>query len=72
MIVCLCKGVSDREIEQLIDDGASSVSEVAQRTEAGTDCGSCACDIRNMIAQRRCANRASLSRTALLATVLAS
>jgi bacterioferritin-associated ferredoxin len=41
MYVCLCMGVSDREIRRAIDEGACSTSEVMVCTGAGTRCGSC-------------------------------
>ena len=41
MIVCLCKGVSDRDIASAIEGGASSVDEIAACTGAGTGCGRC-------------------------------
>ena len=43
MYVCLCKGVSDREIRQVVADGARSWGEVRERTGCGTQCGKCAC-----------------------------
>jgi bacterioferritin-associated ferredoxin len=41
MYVCLCMGVSDREIRRAIRDGACSTPEVMACTGAGTRCGSC-------------------------------
>lgn len=41
MIVCVCKGVSDRAVAGAIADGASSVEEVSRCTGAGTGCGQC-------------------------------
>lgn len=41
MIVCSCRGVSDRTLLQAIRDGANTVDEVGQRTGAGTGCGCC-------------------------------
>jgi bacterioferritin-associated ferredoxin len=41
MYVCLCMGVSEREIRRAIDAGACSTSEVMVCTGAGTRCGSC-------------------------------
>lgn len=43
MYVCLCKGVSDREIRQTVADGARSWGEVREQTGCGTQCGKCAC-----------------------------
>jgi len=48
MIVCLCKGVSDRKIEKAVREGATTVAAVGRECEAGTGCGMChdaICDI---------------------------
>jgi bacterioferritin-associated ferredoxin len=50
MYVCLCHGVTDREIRETIAEGASSVEEVAHCTGAGTRCGSCVHQIARMVA----------------------
>ncbi len=49
MYVCLCHGVTDREIRETIAEGASSVEEVAHCTGAGTRCGSCISQIAHMV-----------------------
>ena len=49
MIVCVCKGVSDRQIRNLICQGAASVHAVGRGCAAGTDCGACVQQIRCMI-----------------------
>lgn len=41
MIVCHCKGVSDREIRTAVRDGASTLSEIQKKTRACTGCESC-------------------------------
>ncbi|MCM2972112.1 MULTISPECIES: (2Fe-2S)-binding protein [Larsenimonas] len=43
MFVCLCKGVSDRQLKQAVTDGANSWREVRIETECATQCGKCAC-----------------------------
>jgi bacterioferritin-associated ferredoxin len=46
MIVCLCRGVSDRQIIEAVRCGARSLDEVSRRCDgAGGDCGSCQEDI---------------------------
>jgi bacterioferritin-associated ferredoxin len=52
MIVCICRRVSDRQIQHAIDDGARSVEEVGAACRAGTGCGSCHEAIADMIATR--------------------
>ena len=50
MIVCLCKGVTDRDIRQSIDGGARTVEMIARQTGAGTCCGACQPQIMHMLA----------------------
>lgn len=49
MIVCICRGVSDRTINEAIDDGARSVRDL-QRCGIGDQCGSCHNALRKMLA----------------------
>lgn len=48
MIVCICRGVSDRTVNQAIDDGARSVRDL-QRCGIGDQCGSCHNFLRQML-----------------------
>ena len=49
MILCLCRGVSDRTVRLAVATGATSVEAVAARCGAGTDCGSCRHAIRELV-----------------------
>ena len=49
MIVCICRGASDRTIREAIDDGARSVRDL-QRCGIGDQCGSCHNSLRKMLA----------------------
>lgn len=49
MIVCICRGVSDRSIREAIDEGARSVSDL-MRCGIGDECGSCHSALRKMLA----------------------
>ena len=40
MIVCICKGLTDTEIESQ-SAGAETVEALGRKCGAGTDCGSC-------------------------------
>jgi bacterioferritin-associated ferredoxin len=51
VILCLCEGVNDRVLRSAVRDGACSVGALARRTKAGTGCGSCACDLKRLIAE---------------------
>ena len=50
MIICICRGKSERAIQRAIDDGASSVRDL-QRCGIGDQCGSCHNSLRTMLAQ---------------------
>jgi bacterioferritin-associated ferredoxin len=41
MYVCICNGVTDRDIHQAVEAGCRSVAELTMRTGAGATCGSC-------------------------------
>ncbi|MCC6623009.1 MAG: (2Fe-2S)-binding protein [Deltaproteobacteria bacterium] len=52
MIVCVCEGVSDREIRASIQQGATSVNELGRRCRVGLDCGRCRDTLRGMLGER--------------------
>ena len=41
MYVCICNGVTDRQIREAAEAGCTSVAELTMRTGAGANCGSC-------------------------------
>lgn len=49
MIVCICRGKSDREVMKAIGNGASSLRDL-QRCGIGDQCGSCHNSLRAMLA----------------------
>lgn len=53
MIVCLCVGISDREVRQSIKDGASTVEKVGLICGAGTGCGMCHETIQEIICKQK-------------------
>ena len=53
MFVCLCKGVSDKQIRKLLEEGAVTLKDVMCASDAGRDCGSCVCDIKQMLLDLR-------------------
>ena len=63
MIVCHCRGLSDRAIKEVIRRGAHSPREVALACHAGRSCGGCIPAVRELIKNEtsRCsADRAEL------------
>lgn len=41
MYVCICNGVTERQVREAADAGCASVSELTMRTGLGATCGSC-------------------------------
>ena len=49
MIVCVCEGVSDREVREAITEGSRTLQDIGRSCGAGTDCASCCLTLRQMI-----------------------
>lgn len=49
MIVCQCKGVSDRTVREVVRAGAHSCRQVARACGAGRTCGGCQPAVRKII-----------------------
>lgn len=49
MIVCICKGVSDRKIHEEIRKGNRTLAQIRSGCQAGTDCGACVGQIRQIL-----------------------
>ena len=41
MYVCICNGVTDRDIRQAAEAGCRTVAELTMRTGCGATCGTC-------------------------------
>ncbi len=53
MLVCHCRGITDRQIRRLVRDGASSTREVARATGAGMRGGGCSSNVTQVVADAR-------------------
>ena len=51
MIVCLCRGVSEREIRQVVGAGANTPEAVAAACGAGGDCGACRTMVADLVVE---------------------
>lgn len=49
MIVCLCRGVSDRVVRLAAQEGARTLPQVAKACGAGRGCGGCHQAIREIV-----------------------
>jgi bacterioferritin-associated ferredoxin len=50
MVVCHCRGVSDRQVRAAIDDGARTLAEVGARCGAAQECGGCRFTVKDLLA----------------------
>lgn len=51
MYVCLCNGITDREIKQSIREGASSLQDLHDHLGVASQCGQCACLTQELLEQ---------------------
>ena len=49
MIVCLCEGLSEKALRAQVRQGACSRFELSRATGAGTHCGACKCDLKEIV-----------------------
>lgn len=53
MYVCLCHGVTDKEIREAAENGTSSMRQLGKELGVGTQCGRCASMARNILRETR-------------------
>jgi bacterioferritin-associated ferredoxin len=53
MYVCLCHGVTDRDIREAAENGVSSMRQLGKELGVGTQCGRCACTARGILRESR-------------------
>lgn len=51
MLVCHCKGLSDREVRATVREGASTRRQVTRACGAGSVCGGCRPVLEEIVAQ---------------------
>lgn len=51
MYVCLCNGITDREIKQSIRNGANNLQDLHDDLGVGSQCGQCACLSQELLNQ---------------------
>lgn len=49
MLVCHCRGVSDRQIKRAVKNGACTLRDVARETGAGMRCGGCRANVAQVV-----------------------
>ena len=53
MIVCICKGLSDKALSGVVRSGCDTVAEIGDACGAGTDCGTCHGALEELITEVR-------------------
>jgi bacterioferritin-associated ferredoxin len=54
MYVCICHGITDRQIRRAVDEGARSLTEVQMELPVGGCCGRCVDTAREIIRDHQC------------------
>jgi len=49
MFVCLCKSVTDHQIKSSVEMGVTSFEAMQSHLSVGTVCGSCTCEVKQII-----------------------
>ena len=49
MFVCLCYGITDKQLKSAVTDGCCSYKEVREATNVGMQCGKCACMAKQVV-----------------------
>lgn len=61
MYICLCRGVTDRQIKAAIEDGAQTLSHLRKNLGVAGQCGKCACSAQELLdAAKNSDNQSSL------------
>ncbi|WP_210396234.1 (2Fe-2S)-binding protein [Motiliproteus sediminis] len=53
MYVCVCKEVTDSQLQQVVVEGADNLRQASRCTGLGTQCGKCFCFARERIEHHR-------------------
>ena len=51
MYVCICKGVTDKQIREYREQGVNTFQQLRECTGIGTQCGKCSSDARACMRQ---------------------
>lgn len=53
MYVCMCHGVTDSEVKKLVAEGKKTLAELYKSCRAGSDCGTCVCELKKLLKQQK-------------------
>jgi bacterioferritin-associated ferredoxin len=57
MYVCICHGITDRQVRQAVDDGANSMRQLREQMPIGSCCGRCLGTAKEILNDRRAENK---------------
>lgn len=60
MYICICKAVTEKQIQQQLAEGVNSYQELRERTGVATQCGKCSGDARSCLRQHQSSSNVSL------------
>jgi len=49
MYICLCRGVTERQIQDAINKGFNNYSKIRSKLQVGMQCGKCACHVKQIV-----------------------
>ncbi len=52
MFVCLCKSVTDHQINDAVDAGITSFEGIQHQLKVATVCGSCTCEVKQLMMKK--------------------
>ncbi|MEH6687612.1 MAG: bacterioferritin-associated ferredoxin [Halopseudomonas sabulinigri] len=59
MYVCLCKGITDNQIKDAINQGACSMRDLRSDLDVATQCGKCARDCKSILLENMTSNQSA-------------
>ncbi len=59
MFVCVCNGVTDKQIIKAAEEGASTLQELSNELKVATCCGRCATCAKNVLRDAHCRDQNS-------------
>lgn len=59
MYVCLCKGITDTQIKDAINQGACSMRDLRSDLDVATQCGKCARDCKSILLENMTSNQSA-------------
>lgn len=61
MYVCLCRGITDQDIKNAVQNGADTFREIRDQLDLGTCCGRCVPETKTIIREELLAIAARIS-----------